>query len=186
MTRLRLLLAALAVGAGIAFAPVAVAQVGPSPLPPPPPELEPITDLLPPLGDEVCGTIDGTLPTAIGELLGPWIVFFCPPTIYPPFEPPVEEDPVVDPVPTIGPVLEPVTPLAPPVVVTTPAPSTETRRRPVQAAAPARPRTRIQPTLTSAPEGFAYRVVFLFPLALLGLGGYVGWLMNRPVSPART
>ena len=126
MTRLRLLLAAFAAGTAVGFAPVAVAQVGPSPLPPLPPELAPVTDLLPPLGDEVCGTIDGTVPTAIGELLGPFIVVICPPTTYPPFEPPVEEEPVIDPVPTVVPIIEPVTPLAPPVAASIPARSTVT------------------------------------------------------------
>jgi hypothetical protein len=185
MSRSRRLIAAVAAVAAVVSAPAALAQVGPSPLPPPPPELEPVTDLLPPLGDDVCGTVDGTVPTAFLELLGPWIVIVCPPTTFPEPEPPVEEEPVVDTVPAVDTAIEPVTPLAPPVVVTNPPRTTSTRRRPAQAAAPTRPRASLQPTLASAPEGFAYRIIFLLPLALLGLGGYVGWLLNRPMAPSQ-
>ena len=45
---------------------------------------------------------------------------------------------------------------------------------------------RVQPAAFIGGGGFAYPVVLALPLLLLGLGGYLGWALTRPVTvPAR-
>jgi hypothetical protein len=45
---------------------------------------------------------------------------------------------------------------------------------------------RVAPVVSVGGPGFAYPVVFALPLVLLGLGGYLGWALTRPVLvPAR-
>jgi hypothetical protein len=61
---------------------------------------------------------------------------------------------------------------------------------PLSAAAPireqARQPARVAPVVSVTGPGFAYPVVFALPLVLLGLGGYLGWALTRPVfTPAR-
>jgi hypothetical protein len=41
---------------------------------------------------------------------------------------------------------------------------------------------RVQPAGFIGGGGFAYPVVFAVPLLLLGLGGYLGWALTRPVT----
>jgi hypothetical protein len=44
---------------------------------------------------------------------------------------------------------------------------------------------RVAPVVSFSGPGFAYPVVFALPLVLLGLGGYLGWALTRPVlAPA--
>jgi hypothetical protein len=43
--------------------------------------------------------------------------------------------------------------------------------------------TGLAPVLSVGGPGFAYPVVFALPLLLLGLGGYLGWALNRPALP---
>ena len=61
---------------------------------------------------------------------------------------------------------------------------------PLSAAAPirdqARQPARVAPVFSVSGPGFAYPAVFALPLLLLGLGGYLGWALTRPVlTPAR-
>jgi hypothetical protein len=70
--------------------------------------------------------------------------------------------------PLIGPVVAPPRSSAAPVV--------EQAQRP----------TRLAPVVSVGGSGFAYPAVFALPLLLLGLGGYLGWALNRPALPTPT
>jgi hypothetical protein len=41
------------------------------------------------------------------------------------------------------------------------------------------------PAVEVSGPGFAYPVILVLPLLLLGLGGYLGWALTRPVGPAQ-
>jgi hypothetical protein len=45
---------------------------------------------------------------------------------------------------------------------------------------------RIQPAAVIGGPGFAYPVLLALPLLLLGLGGYLGWALTRPVAVAQS
>lgn len=61
---------------------------------------------------------------------------------------------------------------------------------PLSSASPIRDQARqpaqVAPVFSVGGPGFAYPAVFALPLLLLGLGGYLGWALTRPVlAPAR-
>ena len=160
------------------------AQVDLPPLPPPPAETAPVTDTVAPVAEPGCGSIDGTMPSDVLAVIAPWLAVLCPPAEPPPAAP---EEPdgggdapphagfdVFEDLYTIAPVVAPLLGElglpAPPAVAQQPVPA---------AIGPG------TPTFAAGSEGFAYGVVLLLPLALLVLGGFVGWATTRPVEIAQ-
>ena len=87
--------------------------------------------------------------------------------------PPIEPEPLIEDGFEAIPLGVPVGPAAP---LSSAAPIRDQARQPAQVA----------PVFSVSGPGFAYPVVFALPLVLLGLGGYLGWALTRPVlAPAR-